>query len=166
MTQANELAATDIFPNESQGLIKRSAVLLYGGVSYAIGVAGLLWMILAMGGLAPVGFSPLRTESIPVALVIDIGLILLFGLQHSVMARAGFKRWLGQVIPAAAERSTYVMMSGACIMLAIAAWQPLPGSLWVVENNITKAVLWTLYASGWGYLFARRVANKQASGDK
>ena len=70
------------------------------------------------------------------------------------MARAGFKRWLQRLVPAAAERSTFVLVSGACILLAIAAWQPLPGSMWVVENSIAKIALWTLYALGWGYLFA------------
>jgi protein-S-isoprenylcysteine O-methyltransferase Ste14 len=138
---------------ETPGVIKRSAVLIYGVMSYNIGVAGLMWLILAMGGLAPVGFSPLQTSSITSALFVNLGLIGLFGVQHSVMARAGFKKWLTGFIPEAAERATYMLMSGVVTMLAIFFWQPLPGTVWSVENLAAQVALWTAYALGWGYLF-------------
>lgn len=138
---------------ESNGLISRSLVLLYGVLSYGVGVTGLMWFILAMGGLAPVGFSTLQTGSVLFAFLVNIGLILLFGLQHSVMARDGFKRSLYKLIPAAAERSTFVLLSGFLLMLAIAAWQPLPGIVWEVDAGMAKVTLWILYSAGWGYLF-------------
>ena len=135
------------------GMIKRAAVLLYGVAAYAIGVTGLMWIILAMGGFAPVGFSPLQTETLLGALTVNIGLIVLFGLQHSVMARKAFKQRLKSFLPAAVERSTYVMLSGMFMVLAIYMWQPLPGTVWAVENPVAQYVLWALYAAGWSYLF-------------
>lgn len=138
---------------DTPGFFKRSAVLVYGVLSYNIGVAGLMWLILAMGGLAPVGFSPLQTSSIVSALLVNVGLIGLFGLQHSVMARARFKQWLTHFIPQAAERATYVLMSGVVTILAIYFWQPLPGTIWSVENSVAQIALWSAYALGWSYLF-------------
>lgn len=135
------------------GLGKRITVFGYGILSYAIGVGGLLWIILAMGGLAPVGFSPLHTDSIAAALSVNLALIVVFGLQHSIMARAGFKQRLKQVLPEAVERSTYVLMSGIAMAIAIYCWQPVPGTIWQVQGTLAQVTLWSAYAIGWGYLF-------------
>ena len=153
MSQTIESTAENLLVQESTGLLKRAAVLTYGILSYAVGVAGLLWIILGLGGLAPVGSSPLETGSTATAIGVNIGLIILFGLQHSIMARKGFKNWLKSFIPEAAERSTYLLMSGVVTMVAITFWQPLPGMVWSVENPLGQALLWTAYAIGWAYLF-------------
>ena len=154
MSHVIEATATIPAHTAAPGLSKRLAVLGYGVLAYGVGVAGLLWIILAMGGLAPAGFSPLQAGSITAALLIDLSLIVLFGLQHSVMARAGFKQRLAQILPEAAERSTYVLMSGIAMAVAIYFWQPLPGTMWQVENSIAQVVLWSAYALGWSYLFS------------
>ena len=153
MTQAIETLDNYMQLEQSPGLIKRASVLLYGVLAYHVGVAGLLWIILAMGGMAPVGFSPLNTGSTASALLVNFGLILLFGLQHSIMARAGFKQRLKKYLPEAAERATFVLLSGVCMAVAIYFWQPVPGNVWVVENTALQVVLWGLFAAGWGYLF-------------
>ena len=153
MSQFIDTTADGVFETESVSMIKRTAVLAYGVFAYIIGVSGLLWFILAMGGLAPMGFGPVHASSVAGAVAINLGLILLFGLQHSVMARAGFKQWLTRVIPQAAERATYLLMSGLVTVMAIALWQPLPGTVWAVENPVAQVGLWTAYALGWGYLF-------------
>jgi len=149
---ANRLLMNDT-ATDAPGFFKRSAVLVYGVVSYAVGVGGLMWLILAMGGLAPVSIGALETTSMVGAISVNLGLVLLFGLQHSIMARAHFKRWITQVIPPAAERATYVLMSGVVTMLAIYFWQPLPGTVWSIENSVAQIVLWSAYAIGWAYLF-------------
>jgi protein-S-isoprenylcysteine O-methyltransferase Ste14 len=154
MQQPTEITINDLSGNDTGGLARRSLVLIYGLCAYLIGVGGLLWFILAMGGLAPVGFGPLQTDGWMAALAVDFALILLFGLQHSVMARDGCKRWLVKHIPAAAERSTFVLASGILSLLALALWQPLPGTVWAVENSLGKSLLWACYGLGWGYLFA------------
>lgn len=153
MTSITELTA-DGMPFESPGIVKRISVLAYGILAYNIGCAGLFWLIFALGGLAPVGISHLQTSSAIYALLVDIGLIVIFGLQHSVMARATFKKWLSRYIPEAAERSTFMLMSGVVTVSAIYFWQPLPGVVWSIENPVGQVVLWSLYAIGWTYLLA------------
>jgi len=134
------------------GIGLRIAVLVYSLVSYAIGMAGLFWLILAMGGLLPYGFGPLHTDNTLAAILINTGLIALFGLQHTVMARRSFKQALLAYIPAPVERSSFVLASGLVMGLAVWCWQPLPGTVWSVDNSVVKLILWTLYAAGWGYL--------------
>ncbi len=83
------------------------------------------------------------------ALVIDVGLVLLFGLQHSIMARAGFKRVLTRVVPAALERATYVAASTAALAALIWFWQPLSGVVWHVQSSALATALWAVGAIGW-----------------
>lgn len=138
----------------STGIGSRTAVLIYSIASYALGMTGLMWLILAMGGLVPYGFGPVHTGSTASALMVNLGLICLFGLQHSVMARRTFKKNLIQVIPEAAERSTFVLASGIVMSLAVWCWQPIPGTVWSVETVAAKVVLWGVYLAGWTYLLA------------
>ncbi len=146
-------ATTLLDTTDAPGISKRIAVLGYGILSYSIGVGGLLWIILAMGGLAPVGLSSFHTGSITAAVCVNLALIVMFGLQHSIMARAGFKQRLKQILPEAVERSTYVLMSGIAMAIAIYCWQPVPGMIWQVEGTLAQVTLWSAYAIGWGYLF-------------
>ena len=113
MSQHIEITADQLSQADSPGIIKRFGVLIYGAVSYLIGVQALLWIMLAMGGQAPVGFSPIQSSNPVTAMLINIMLVGLFGLQHSVMARTRFKQWLNKVMPTAMERPTYVLFSEA-----------------------------------------------------
>ena len=126
---------------------------MYGVLAYMIGVTGLVWIILAMGGFVTVGLSSFQTESAVTAGLLNFGLIVMFGLQHSVMARTGFKTFIQRFIPEAAERATYVLMSGFMMAILIYFWQPVSGQVWMVENPVAKAILWITYGLGWGYLF-------------
>jgi protein-S-isoprenylcysteine O-methyltransferase Ste14 len=152
MSQTYTLKTNEMVNQSSTGLGKRVLVLLYGATGYLAGMISLLWFILAMGGLAPSGFSPLETSTLASSLLVNIGLIVLFGLQHSIMARPGFKRLLRKTMPAATERSTFLLFSGIVLSLAIWAWQPLPGHVWYVENTMGLVTLYALYALGWSYL--------------
>jgi len=153
MSQTIEATASTLAIDEAPSLSNRLSVLGYGVLSYAIGVGGLMWIILAMGGLAPVGFSPLQTSSVAAAILVNIALIMLFGLQHSIMSRASFKNNLKKFLPKATERSTFVLLSGIAMAIAIYFWQPIPGTVWSVENTTAIIILWSAYAIGWGYLF-------------
>ena len=157
MTHTAEVLSRSNIPEQSTGathpgIVKRLSVLTYGLLAYNIGTVGLFWLILAMGGIAPVGISSLQTNSMSSALLVNIGLIVLFGIQHSVMARPSFKKWLTQFIPEAAERATFMLMSGIVTISAIYFWQTLPGTIWSVESSSGQIMLWALYAIGWTYL--------------
>lgn len=152
MTQTYTLTANEIDNQPEDGLLKRTLVLGYGLFGYLVGVTALTWFILAMGGIAPSAFSPFKTTTVAGSLAVNIGLVLLFGLQHSIMARRGFKSMMSKIMPQATERATFLFATGIVLILAIWAWQPLPGSVWSVENTLATIVLWSLYGLGWTYL--------------
>lgn len=142
--------ATDVLSETS--LSKRVLVLLYGLAGYLVGLVSLLWFILAMGGLAPVAFGPVQTTSTFDALAVNVSLVLLFGLQHSIMARPHFKAMMRNWMPQATERATFLLFTGIALISAIAFWQPLPGVVWQVEQSGLKIVMWGLFGLGWSYL--------------
>ena len=142
--------ATSSLP--ATNLSKRVLVLLYGTIGYLVGLVSLLWFILAMGGLAPTAFGPVHTTSTLGAISINFGLIVLFGLQHSIMARPGFKALVHRWMPRAAERSTFLLFTGITLIFAIVYWQPLPGLVWQAEQTGMIIGLWILFGLGWSYL--------------
>jgi protein-S-isoprenylcysteine O-methyltransferase Ste14 len=83
------------------------------------------------------------------ALLIDAALLAVFALQHSIMARPAFKRWITQFIPKSAERSTFVLAASAALALLFAYWEPLGGMVWQVDNAAAVFVLHVVCASGW-----------------
>jgi protein-S-isoprenylcysteine O-methyltransferase Ste14 len=83
------------------------------------------------------------------ALLIDLGLLLLFALQHSVMARPGFKRVFTRFVPATGERSTYVLASSVALLILFWQWRPLGGIVWDVQNVAARWLLFSAFASGW-----------------
>jgi protein-S-isoprenylcysteine O-methyltransferase Ste14 len=132
--------------------MSRSLTLLFSIVAYAIFFATFLCLIAFVGDL---GFAPITVDRGPaatpmMAAAVDVGLIILFGLQHSVMARPGFKRWWTQVIPHAAERSVYVLMASLALLLLMALWRPIGTVVWNVTNPMLVNLLWALFWAGWG----------------
>jgi protein-S-isoprenylcysteine O-methyltransferase Ste14 len=85
---------------------------------------------------------------------IDVGLIALFGLQHSVMARPAFKRWLTAIVPPHLERAVYMFASSPVLLVVLLFWQPLPGMVWRSENDVVTLLLWALFGAGWLLLVA------------
>lgn len=88
----------------------------------------------------------------------NLVLVALWGLSHSGMARRGFKDWITKFIPEAAERSTYVLVSGVVSILLIGLWQEVPGVIWSIGNPLAATLLWTLFGFGWVYLLAATFA--------
>jgi protein-S-isoprenylcysteine O-methyltransferase Ste14 len=91
--------------------------------------------------------GPVRTATAR-AIAIDLALLLLFAIQHSVMARRPVKAWLRQRIPAELERTTYVLATNICLALLLALWQPWGGQVWQV-GGVASTVLWVLFGASW-----------------
>jgi len=83
------------------------------------------------------------------ALLINMLLLSVFAIQHSVMARPAFKRWWTKFIPNAIERSTYVLLSNLALILLYWKWQPMNGVIWNIESTITGNIMWGLFWLGW-----------------
>jgi protein-S-isoprenylcysteine O-methyltransferase Ste14 len=122
--------------------------VVYGIVCYLISLATMLWAVAFVGDLVP---PALRASAMPLpqALLIDLGLISLFGAQHSVMARAGFKRWWMRIVPQPIERSTYVVLASLALLLLFWQWRPLPGVVWHVEQPLVRWLFWSICGLGW-----------------
>jgi protein-S-isoprenylcysteine O-methyltransferase Ste14 len=90
----------------------------------------------------------------PRAVAVDAALIALFGVQHSVMARPAFKRHWQRVVPVPLERSIYVLLSCACLLLVFGCWHPLPATVWDASGTSLGGVLTALFWLGWGLVVA------------
>jgi protein-S-isoprenylcysteine O-methyltransferase Ste14 len=131
----------------------RWAILLYGTVCYAGFHAVFLWMVMFLNDIP---ILPSVNSGTPrhwaAAIAINLGLVLLFGLQHSVMARRSFKRAAAKIIPEPAERATYVLATVVCLALAFAFWSPMTTTLWRFEQPATVYPLLAVQAVGWATL--------------
>lgn len=114
----------------------------FGTFLYAIGFVGNLFVPKSIDGAPD---APLLT-----AVFVNASLLLLFALQHSIMARPAFKRWWTRIIPEHLERSTYVLLASGCLMLMMWQWQPVGGIVWSIESETVKTVLSVTYLLGWG----------------
>ena len=133
----------------------RLLILLYSAVAYVFSLASFVY---AVGWLGDVPLLPTTIDGQPGrpllgALLVDVGLLGIFAVQHSVMARPGFKQVWTRIVPPAAERSTYVLLTGACLFAICFFWRSLPGVVWRLEGG-TAAVAWALFALGWVIVLA------------
>lgn len=135
-------------PSPTRLLILAWSAFAY--LAFAV-VAGLALLFVGnLGG--PVSVDGGRPAGVGQAVVVNLLLVGLFGLQHSVMARPGFKAWWTRVVPAAAERSTYVLASSAVLALLLWQWRALPGVVWDVHHPVGRALLWSVFWAGWGVM--------------
>jgi protein-S-isoprenylcysteine O-methyltransferase Ste14 len=141
--------------------MKRLSILLFGFAVYPVFFATFLYLIAFVGNLQ--AFVPALAALVPrsidaggadgpvaLAIVVDLALILAFGLQHSVMARTGFKVWLKQRLPASAERSVYVLLASLVLMLLFWQWRPIDVPLWQATSKAGMAIGWGMFAFGFG----------------
>jgi len=134
--------------------MKRLAVFGFGVASYLLFFGVFLYMVGFLGNLVvPKSIDSTASVSLLEALLVNSGLIVLFGLQHSAMARPAFKRWLTRFIPQPAERPFYVLLSSLALILLFWQWRPMGGIIWNVENLPGQIALYTLYACGWITVF-------------
>ncbi len=130
--------------------MKKAFSLFYGLVCYLAFFGTFLYAIGFVGNL----IVPKTIDSKPQlplfsAILVDASLLLLFALQHSIMARPAFKRWWTRIIPHHLERSTYVLLASLCLILMMWQWQPIGGIVWSIENETIKNLLLFTYLIGW-----------------
>ncbi len=130
--------------------MKRAAIFFYGIACYGVFFATFLYAVGFIGNFGvPKSMDSPREVPLGFALAIDLGLLALFAVQHSVMARPAFKRRWTRIIPESAERATYVLFSSLALILLFWLWQPMGGELWNVTSPSAMKFLYGLYAFGW-----------------
>ncbi|HYD86381.1 MAG TPA: isoprenylcysteine carboxylmethyltransferase family protein [Vitreimonas sp.] len=128
----------------------RFATLAYGAVVYVFFLATFLYAIGFVGNLlVPKSIDSGAAAPLAEALIVNVLLLGLFAVQHSVMARPAFKRMWTKIVPKAAERSTFVLFASAILALMFWQWRPLPATIWSVADPLWSTVLWALFAAGW-----------------
>lgn len=130
--------------------MSRRIVFVYGVLCYGAALATFLYLAGFLGNLVvPKTIDSARTEPLGTALLVDLALLALFGIQHSVMARPGFKRALTRFVPQPAERSTYVLASCVALGLLFWLWEPLGGVVWEIRGAGPRAAAYAAYGLGW-----------------
>jgi protein-S-isoprenylcysteine O-methyltransferase Ste14 len=127
------------------------AALIYGGVSYVVFLVAFLYAIGFVGNMVvpkSIDVGGGGVFAFP-ALIVDVVLLGLFAVQHSVMARQAFKRWWTQFVPSPIERSTYVLISSLILLLLYGHWQPMTDVIWSITDPAGATALWAVFWMGW-----------------
>jgi protein-S-isoprenylcysteine O-methyltransferase Ste14 len=128
----------------------RALALIYGSACYLVFLVTFLYAVGFVAGFGvPKHIDNGTGASIGLALAIDIALLTLFAVQHSLMARPSFKRWWTRIVPPVIERSTYVLFSSLALIALFAWWRPIPALVWHVDAEPLRWLLYALFAAGW-----------------
>jgi protein-S-isoprenylcysteine O-methyltransferase Ste14/uncharacterized protein YndB with AHSA1/START domain len=144
---------TDRSVSNSATLLSRVGILAYGIGSYAVGFAALVAVILVTLGVFAFTGGPVQIANPVLAGLFNTALLVLFGVQHSVMARAAFKERWTRIIHPSMERSTFVLATGLVLLPLVALWQPLPALMWSLRSPVAREILIGIALLGWAYLF-------------
>lgn len=133
--------------------MKKILVLIYGIAAYLVFLVAFLYAIGFVGNLfVPKTIDSGIETSVLYSVLINLGLLSLFALQHSVMARPAFKKWFTQIIHPAIERSTYILLSSLVLLLIYWKWQPMTTIVWETQDSLA-IILLGIYFLGWGIVF-------------
>lgn len=128
----------------------KAIALVYGIAAYLLFLAVFLYAIGFVGNwLVPKSIDTGTEGDLVWSLLVNAALLGVFAVQHSVMARPGFKRWWTQIVPEPIERSTYVLLSSLALALLFWEWRPLQSVIWDVKNSTGSIALWGLFGLGW-----------------
>lgn len=143
---------TMILKENPAGALERSLTLGYGVGVYAFFFGTFLYLIGFVGNwLVPKSIdSGAPAASTTAAIAINVSLLAIFAIQHTIMARPAFKRWWTQYVPSQIERSTFVLVTTAILAFLAWQWRPLPAVVWSVENGTLSALLTAVSLAGWG----------------
>jgi methanethiol S-methyltransferase len=131
--------------------MKKFFFLLYGIIAYLIFFGTFCYAVGFVSSLlVPKHIDSDPQSPLTYALLVNAGLLTLFALQHSIMARPAFKRWWTKIIPESIERSTYVLLASLCLILLFWKWEPIGGVIWQVESETGQVLLKSLSLFGFG----------------
>lgn len=123
---------------------------IYAVACYVVFLVTFLYAIGFTGNLVvPKSIDSGPEAALAATLAIDLAVLALFAVQHSLMARPAFKRWWIRFVPAPIERATYVLLASLALVVLYAAWRPLPAIVWNVETTAGRGLAWGLFGVGW-----------------
>ncbi len=124
--------------------------IIYGLISYAVFFASFLYAIGFSGNLLlPKTIDSGEPAGLAVSLMINLSLLGIFAIQHTIMARPGFKSWWTTIIPEQLERSTFVLVASLILFLLFWQWKPMTGTVWNIDNSIGAGIVWAIFGMGW-----------------
>ena len=135
--------------------MQRILAVGYALVAYLIFFASFLWLIAFMADVHFFGTTvddAINGASLSQSLTIDLALIAMFGIQHSVMARPGFKQRWTRAVPTSVERSTYVLAAAIMLGVLLQFWHTIPGTIWDIRSSAVAPAIWAVFAVGWAVL--------------
>ncbi len=135
---------------ETLKVMRKMLILIYGILAYIIFLIAFVYSIGFVNNLWVSKGIDIGVEiNLMTALLINVGLLSLFALQHSVIARPAFKKWWVQIIGKPAERSTYILLTSLALLLLFWKWQPMPNIVCTIENNSMVISVQVIYFIGW-----------------
>lgn len=130
-------------------VMKRTLLVTFAVLAYGWFLADIIWAIAFLADVGTLGIGHGASTPALWAVLVNLFLLAVFAAHHSVMARDGAKRMITRVIPAGAERSTYVLVAAALLSLVLWQWRPIGGTAWDITAQPWQLLLWAGYGLGW-----------------
>jgi methanethiol S-methyltransferase len=136
-------------------MLVRTGILIYAAVAYLVAMINLAYLIGFLAGIGvPKGINDGPEGPVWLAILVNVSLVVLFGLHHSVTARHSFKTWWTHLVPPPVERATYLYMTAVMTAVLVILWRPVPITLWQIDHAVGAAAIQVIYLSVWGLMFA------------
>jgi protein-S-isoprenylcysteine O-methyltransferase Ste14 len=130
------------------------AAFLYGLICYLIFFVTFLYAVgFVANAVVPKSIDSGTAGPLLGALIVNLLLLGVFAVQHTIMARPAFKRWWTRLVPASVERSTFVLATSLALLLLFWQWRPIQGMIWDVQNPSGRVLLWAICGVGWITVF-------------